>query len=82
MGTILKIGPDALIALTGLRNPCAQINGFQPGLLGAVLDRADDGSLKRMVGTMGVVVFGGVVSPGDAIEIALPPKPHRAQERI
>lgn len=74
-GAVLKIGEAALVAVTGLRNPCRQIDAFQSGLLSAVLDRDDEGALVRKTGVMGVVVQGGVVRPGDPIEVALPPAP-------
>lgn len=70
-GTVLGIG-SARIDVTGLRNPCAQIEAFRPGLLAAVLDRAADGSLIRKCGVMGVVRQGGQIRPGDRIEV-IPP---------
>lgn len=82
VGTVLRIGGEALVSLTGLRNPCQQIDAFLDGLLGAVLDRDDAGRLRRLAGVMSVVVHGGVVRPGDAIEVALPPEPHRPLERV
>ena len=75
-GTRLQIGA-AEIEITGLRNPCAQIEAFQPGLLSAVLGRAADGSLVRKCGVMGVVLRGGPVCAGDAIGVAPPAGPHR-----
>jgi MOSC domain-containing protein YiiM len=75
--TELQIGPVARIRITGLRNPCAQIDRFAPGLMGALLDRAADGSLIRKGGVMAVVLAGGPVRPGDAIETHLPPGPPR-----
>lgn len=75
-GTLLAIGPQAVVRVTGLRNPCAQIESFRPGLLAAVLDRAADGSLVRKAGIMGVVVAGGPVHPGDTIAIAERPDRH------
>lgn len=70
-GTVLRIGA-AEIEVTGLRNPCAQIERFQTGLLAAVLGRASDGSLVRKCGIMGIVRQGGLVFAGAAITI-LPP---------
>jgi MOSC domain-containing protein YiiM len=78
----LHIGASAIVKITGLRNPCGQLDNFQPGLTAAVLDRAADGKLIRKAGIMGVVLAGGIVSPGDAIRINLPPEPHRALERV
>ena len=78
VGTRLHLGDEAVVELTGLRNPCAQLDDFQPGLMAAVLDRAEDGSLLRKSGVMSVVVTGGTVRPGDAIRVVLPAEPHRA----
>jgi hypothetical protein len=74
-GTVLRVGDGALLAVTGLRNPCRQLDGLQPGLQGAVLGRDDAGTLVRRAGIMAVVVFGGTVAPGDAILVATPPGP-------
>ena len=82
VGTVLWLGKHARVTLTGLRNPCAQIEHFQPGLLAAVLDRAADGTLIRKAGVMGVVSAAGPVSAGDAIGIKRPAPPHRALERV
>ena len=82
VGAVLRLGSEALIAVTGLRNPCSQINDFQEGLLDTVLSRNDDGSLIRLAGIMGVVVAGGHVAIGDAIEVSLPPPPLRPLERV
>lgn len=69
-GTVLSLGPEAQVQVTGLRNPCAQIEAFMPGLLAAVLGRAPDGSLVRKAGIMAIVLRSGTVSPGDPIAIA------------
>ncbi|WP_186419243.1 MOSC domain-containing protein [Bosea sp. CS1GBMeth4] len=82
VGARLRLGGEALIEVTGLRNPCAQIEAFRPGLLAAVLGRGADGALIRKAGIMAIVLDGGLVRPGDAIGIALPPPPHRALERV
>lgn len=76
-GTRLRIGRDAVVELTGLRNPCTQLDGFQPGLLRAVLDRLPDGSVVRKSGVMSIVLTGGNVAPGDPIEVELPMPPHQ-----
>lgn len=81
VGTILAVG-ESLLAITGLRNPCSQIDAFQDGLLRAVLDRAPDGTLVRKSGVMAVVVASGVVRSGDRIEVSLPPGPHRPLDRV
>jgi MOSC domain-containing protein YiiM len=74
-GTRLRLGADALIEVTGLRNPCSQIDGFDRGLLKAVLGRAEDGTLERKGGVMAIVLSGGVVHPGDIIDVLLPAEP-------
>jgi MOSC domain-containing protein YiiM len=79
---ILKIGSDVVLELTGLRNPCPQIESFEKGLLGAVLDKTEDGELVRKAGVMSIVLAGGNVQAGDNIEIELPPLPHEKLERV
>ena len=76
-GTRLHLGKAAVVEVTGLRNPCAQLNRIQPGLMGATLSRDEDGSLVRKAGIMGVVVIGGEVRPGDPIRVELPLQPYR-----
>ncbi len=75
-GTRLRLGPEAVIELTGLRNPCHQIEEFQPGLLAHVVETKPTG-LVRKAGVMSIVLHGGAVRPGDPIEIELPPHPHQ-----
>lgn len=75
-GTRLRLGPDAVVEVTGLRNPCGQLDGIQPGLRAAVLDRDDDGNLVRLAGIMGIVLATGDVRPGDPVTLTLPPPPH------
>lgn len=82
VGARLRLGEVAVVEITGLRNPCVQLDHFQDGLMKAVLDRAADGSLIRRSGIMGVVVTGGMVRAGDAIRVMLPPLPHKALERV
>jgi MOSC domain-containing protein YiiM len=67
-GTRLRIG-GAIVEITGLRNPCSQIDRFQQGLTAAVLDRGAEGQLVRKAGVMGIVVAGGNVKPGDPIDV-------------
>ena len=67
-GTQLQIGADALIEVTGLRNPCNQIEAFMPGLLSAVLEKTDQG-LVRKAGVMAIVLEGGLVKPTDQISV-------------
>jgi hypothetical protein len=75
-GTRLHIGSTAVVEVTGLRNPCRQLDGLQIGLMAATLDRAADGSLIRKAGVMAIVVTGGIIGPGDPIHVELPPRPH------
>lgn len=81
-GTRLYIGAQAVVEVTGLRNPCGQLDQFQDGLLSAVLDRDAQGKLVRKAGIMGVVLAGGTIHPGDVIRAELPPLPHEALERV
>jgi MOSC domain-containing protein YiiM len=76
-GTELQIGEQAVVTLTGLRNPCVQIDRFQPGLMSAVIGRSPEGKALPKAGVMGVVTKAGPVSPGDEIAVKLPPQPHR-----
>ena len=80
--TRLHIGPAAIVELTGLRNPCAQIDRFQNGLLAAVLDRDAEGGLVRKAGVMGIVIAGGSIKGGDYIRAVLPAGPHRKLEMV
>jgi MOSC domain-containing protein YiiM len=82
VGTKLHIGSDAVVELTGLRNPCVQIDRFQKGLMKAVLDRDNEGKLVLKAGVMGIVLAGGDVRTGDTISITLPAEPHRRMERV
>jgi hypothetical protein len=75
-GTVLKIGDEAAIEITGLRNPCYQLNDFRDGLMKACLDKAADGSVIFKSGIMGVIVKDGPIKPGDQISVELPEKPH------
>lgn len=82
VGSVLAIGPDVVLGVTGLRNPCAQIESFRPGLLSRVVYRDTGGELVRLAGVMSVVIRGGTVRPGDEIGIALPPAPHHPLGRV
>lgn len=75
-GARLRLGPEALVEVTGLRNPCRQLEGIHKGLMAAVLDRDENGELVRKAGVMGVVLLGGEVRPGDEIIVELPDGPH------
>jgi MOSC domain-containing protein YiiM len=76
-GTLLRIGAEAVIEITGLRNPCIQLEGIHPGLMQAVLDRDANGQLVRKAGVMGIVIAGGEVRPGDLIQPIVPKEKHR-----
>jgi hypothetical protein len=75
-GTRLRLGFAAVVEVTGLRNPCVQLDGIHSGLMQAVLDRGADGEVIRRAGVMAIVLTGGDVRPGDAIEVTLPDLPH------
>lgn len=81
-GTLLHIGREAVVEVTGLRNPCTQIDNFRKGLLARVVGRDAEGNVVRRAGIMGVVRTGGEVRPGDAITVELPPEPHRPLGRV
>ena len=81
-GTRLRLGSHAVITITGLRNPCAQLNEIQPGLMKAVLDRDTQGRLVRKAGVMAVVDAGGSVRVGDPIVVELPRAPHTPLEPV
>ena len=75
-GARLRLGASAFIEITGLRNPCLQLDRFMPGLMAATLDRDADGNLIRKAGVMAIVLRDGEVRSGDIIEINMPPHPH------
>jgi MOSC domain-containing protein YiiM len=76
-GTRLHLGLTAVVEVTGLRNPCIQIDGFQKGLMAATLDKDADGKLIRKAGIMSIVLNDGDVRPGDVIDVELPAPPHQ-----
>ena len=78
VGTRLRLGDTAVVEVTGLRNPCAQLNRIAPGLMAATLGRDERGNLIRKAGVMSIVLTGGDVRPGDPIRAELPSAPHRA----
>ena len=80
--TLLYLGNKAVIKVTGLRNPCAQLDSLQSGLMAAVLDKDEEGNVIRKAGIMGIVVRGGEVKPGDNIAIAFPPQPYQPLDRV
>jgi MOSC domain-containing protein YiiM len=81
-GTKLCIGPSAVIEVTGLRNPCRQLNDFRPGLMQATLDYDEAGNLIRKAGIMGIVLADGDIHAGDMIRIELPPLPHQPLKEV
>lgn len=82
VGTLLRIGDHAVLEVTGLRNPCLQIDNFQDGLLKQVVGRDEAGNVVRRAGIMSIVKEGGAVRPGDTIKAELPSGPHRPLERV
>jgi MOSC domain-containing protein YiiM len=76
-GTRLHLGDHAVVEITGLRNPCAQLDKIHKGLMAATLDRDAEGNLVRKAGIMGIVLEAGEVRPGDPIRVEPPPPPHR-----
>ena len=81
-GARLYLGDSAVVQLTGLRNPCSQLDKFRPGLMRATLGRDDDGGLILKAGVMGIVLADGDVRIGDTIRVELPAEPHRKLERV
>lgn len=81
-GTRLRLGSETVIEVTGLRNPCKQLDKFQPGLMQATLDRDPDGNLIRKAGIMAVVLVGGEVRSGDPIAMELPEQPHQPLQPV
>jgi MOSC domain-containing protein YiiM len=75
-GTRLHLGETAIVEVTGLRNPCSQLDDLQEGLMGATLDRDSDGNIVRKAGVMAIVLTGGDVRPNDPIRVELPAGPH------
>ena len=80
--TRLHLGANAVVEITGLRNPCVQLDNFQLGLMSALLDRSPNGDLIRKAGIMGIVLTGGEICPGDAVRVEFPPEPHKALEKV
>ena len=81
-GARLHLGVTVVLEVTGLRNPCVQIDAFTPGLLKAVAYRDRDGSLVRKAGIMAVVLTGGDVAGGDAVIVGEPEGPHEPLDRV
>jgi MOSC domain-containing protein YiiM len=81
-GTRLYLGDTAVVELTGLRNPCTQLDKLQSGLMSAVVGRDTDGKLIRKAGVMGIVIESGEIRPREFIRIELPPEPHQPLDRV
>jgi hypothetical protein len=81
-GSQLELGREAVVEITGLRNPCPQLDEIQEGLMSAVVERDEAGRLVRRSGVMAIVVEGGEIREGDAIRVTLPPEPHHALEPV
>jgi len=81
-GTRLHLGASAVVEVTGLRNPCIQIDRFQKGLMAATLDRDAAGDLVRKAGVMSIVISDGDIRPGDAIRVELPAPPHHPRQPV
>jgi MOSC domain-containing protein YiiM len=81
-GARLRLGDAATVEITGLRNPCVQLDTFQKGLMAATLDKDSDGNLIRKAGVMGVVLIGGEIRPGDAITVEFPAGPRRPLQPV
>ena len=81
-GTRLHLGASAVVEITGLRNPCVQIDNFQQGLMAATLDKDANGNLVRKAGIMSIVIAEGDVRPGDAIRVEMPAEPYRPLQPV
>ncbi len=78
----MRLGSEAVVEITGLRNPCYQLDQLQQGLMAACLDKTADGELIRKAGVMSVVLAGGEVRAGDAVTVELPAGPHEALKPV
>jgi len=81
-GALLRVGESVILEATGLREPCSKLDKLASGLMKAVLKRDQHGDLHRNAGIMAIVLQGGTVQPRDAIEIELPPEPHRPLQPV
>lgn len=80
--TRLHIGSQVILSVTGLRNPCSQLDNFLPGLTQAFLGKSADGTLIRKAGVMAIVLEGGEIFQGDEIRVEMPAQPHLVLERV
>jgi MOSC domain-containing protein YiiM len=76
-GARIRLGDTAVVEVTGLRNPCVQLDGIEPGLMAACVGRGADGEPLRKAGVMAVVLEGGDVRPGDAVVVNVPEGAHQ-----
>ncbi len=81
-GTRLYLGASAVVEITGLRNPCIQLDQFQQGLMAATLERDAQGNLVRKAGIMGIVLSEGDIRPGDTFCVEIPAGPHRPLQPV
>ena len=81
-GTRLHLGSEAVVEITGLRNPCAQLDDFQDGLLKACIEKDEQGNIIRKAGVMSIVLVGGEVFMNDEIRVEYPPEPHQALQVV
>ena len=81
-GTRLHLGREAVIEITGLRNPCEQLDTFQDGLMKACIEKDEQGHIIRKAGVMSIVLTGGEVFPGDAIRLEYPPEPYQPLQPV
>jgi MOSC domain-containing protein YiiM len=81
-GARLKMGDNAVVEVTGLRNPCYQLDGIAPGLMAALVGRDENGGIVLKSGVMSVVLSGGEVKPGDPVTVELPQGPHTPLEMV
>lgn len=81
-GARLHLGKTAVVEVTGLRNPCYQLDDFQTGLMKAVLDKDEQGNLIRKAGVMAIVLTDGEVHVNDVIRVELPPEPHESLKAV
>jgi hypothetical protein len=61
--TRLHLGTTAIVAVTGVREPCYPMNGLTAGLMKACVARGVNGEVVRKAGIMSIVIAGGIVRP-------------------
>jgi MOSC domain-containing protein YiiM len=76
-GALLHLGDEAVIEVTGLRDPCRMLNRHSAGLMQAVTGRTHAGQAFFRGAVMAIVQQDGIVQTGDMIRVAVPPRPHR-----